>query len=262
MNFDKFKKINDSKLNYREMMFPSVMSLYRNAGCGDGYRIYIKVEDDSKENNAVITDCTYTTTGCGFGVTALEMATEWVKGKTLGQAVNITSADIESLFQFPPMRKTYPETASEAMQKAVLDHINDTGIRQEEQIMLSDVTEQLKQQGHLREANLRYTLLENQNFHGVDFSGADLSNSSLQNTSLEGANLCGVRLRGSFLNNANLANTNLQKADLRWCKLSGANLDNANVDEALYDIGTKFDTKYLQLFKRMKKTGKDIYIKK
>ena len=44
MNFEKFKEINDTRMNYREMEDASVVSNYRNVGCGDGYRIYLKID--------------------------------------------------------------------------------------------------------------------------------------------------------------------------------------------------------------------------
>jgi len=55
MDFDKYKEINDQRLNYREMEDATVISYYRNTGCGDGYRIYLKIDDSNK-----VTDASYT----------------------------------------------------------------------------------------------------------------------------------------------------------------------------------------------------------
>ena len=259
MDFDRFKQINDQRLNYREMEDASVISAYRNVGCGDGYRIYLKV--DERQDGGIIADASYTTTGCGFGVTALAMATEWVKGKRIDDAGNIKTEDIESLFEFPPMRKNYPESAVEAMQKAVSDYKNNTGIPPEDVITKGVALKKLKSQGHLRGENLKQIILEGENLKGIDLSGADLSNSFLQNTNFENAVLRGTKLRGAFLNDSNLKNADLRGADLRWCKLTGALLDGSLLEDALYDVGTRMNPRYTHLFKQMKKQGKEIYVK-
>ena len=256
MDFDRFKKINEEKLNYREMEGASVTSAYRNVGCGDGYRIYLKVNADN-----IIGDASYTTTGCGFGVTSLEMATEWVKGKSIQEAEKITAQDVESLFKFPPMRKNYPESAVEAIQKSITDYKDNTGIQPEDMITKSTALKKLSTDGHLRDANLKQIILEGENFEGVDLSGADLSNAFLQNTSFQNATLRGAKLRGAFLNNSNLQGADLSKADLRWCKLTGAILEGAILEGALYDVGTRMNPQYSHVFKSMKKMGKDIYVK-
>ncbi|MCB1165851.1 MAG: pentapeptide repeat-containing protein, partial [Leptospiraceae bacterium] len=239
MDFEKYKEINDQRLNYREMDDATVVSSYRNVGCGDGYRLYLKI-DESDEKHTIL-DASYTTTGCGFGLAALAMATEWAKGKTLEQAANITSEDIEALFEFPERRKNYPESAVEAMQKAVADYRNGTGIKPEDRITRSYALQKLKEQGHLRGEKLTQVILEGEDLSGVDLSGANLQNAFLQNASFEGANLRGARLRGAFLNNCNLRNADLRESDLRWAKLSGANVEGAQFEDAIYDIGTRLD---------------------
>ncbi|HNH11110.1 MAG TPA: iron-sulfur cluster assembly scaffold protein, partial [Leptospiraceae bacterium] len=181
MDFQKYKEINDTRLNYREMEDATVVSSYRNVGCGDGYRVYLKIEDDR------ITDASYTTTGCGFGITALAMMTEIVKNKTVEEAENLTEDDIEKVFSFPERRKNYPESAAEAMQKAVADYLNGTGIRPEDRVTRSVALEKLKINGHLRGENLSQVVLEGEDLHGVDFTGANLQNAFLQNSNLEGA---------------------------------------------------------------------------
>lgn len=112
MNFARYKQINDDRVNYREMEDATVVSNYRNVGCGDGYRIYLKI--DSSET---VTDASYTTTGCGFGIVALAMATEFAKGKTIEQLKSITSTDIESMFEFPEREKTIRNPRSQPYYK-------------------------------------------------------------------------------------------------------------------------------------------------
>ena len=113
MDFERFKKINDEKMNRREMADATVVSKYRNQGCGDGYCIYLKVED------GVVRDASYTTEGCGFGLVALAMITELVKGKSVEEAGKITPEDIDRAFTFPDRRKNYLTSAWEAMQGAL-----------------------------------------------------------------------------------------------------------------------------------------------
>jgi NifU-like protein involved in Fe-S cluster formation len=132
MNFEKFKEINDTRMNYREMEDATVVSNYRNVGCGDGYRIYLKIDENER-----ITDASYTTTGCGFGITALAMATEIAKNKTVSEAESLTESDIEKLFEFPERRKNYPESAIAALKQAIKDFKSGDGIPKEKRITKS-----------------------------------------------------------------------------------------------------------------------------
>lgn len=254
MDFALFKKINDERMNYREMEDATVVSSYRNVGCGDGYRIYLKIEDNQ------IIDASYTTTGCGFGVVALAMATEIAKGKTIEEAEQLTEEDIEKAFEFPERRKNYPQSAIAALRLALQDYKSGKGLPVEKRITGAKALELLREQGHLRNCDLSSIILENQNLNGVDFSNSNLHNAFLQNNSFEGANFEGANLRGAFLNSCNLKNANFRGADLRWAKLTGANLENADFTNALYDIGTRVDAKNLHIFEKMQKVGKDLYL--
>jgi NifU-like protein involved in Fe-S cluster formation len=254
MDFERFKRINDDRLNYREMEDATVVSSYRNLGCGDGYRLYLKIADER------IVDASYTTTGCGFGLVSLAMATDWAKGKSVEEAANIRAEDIEKMFEFPERRKNYPESAVEALQKAVQDYRNGTGIKPEERVLRSTALDLLKSQGHLRGAVLNQVILEGEDLSGVDLSGANLSNAFLQNVNFAGANLRGAKLRGAFLNNADLTGADLREADLRWAKLTGARLDQAQVQGALYDVGTRLDPNRIGLLGQMVQAGKDLYV--
>ena len=253
MDFERFKKINDDRMNYGELEDASVVSSYRNSGCGDGYRLYLKVEGEGSDKR--ITDASYTTTGCGFGLLSLAMVTELIKGKTLAEASAVTAEDIDALFEFPPKRKNYPETAAEALHKAVEDFHNGTGLNIEDQASRKAVLSTLKTTGHLRDVDLRQLVLENENFENVDFQGANLSHALLTESNFRGAKLKGVSLRGAFLNRVDLRDADLQEADLRWAKLTGARLDGAKFDGAVYDVGTRLDAHKVHLYEVMKKSG-------
>lgn len=256
MDFQRFKEINDTRMNYREMEDATVVSSYRNIGCGDGYRIYLKIDDNEK-----IVDASYTTTGCGFGITALAMVTEIAKNKTVVQAENLTEEDVEKEFSFPERRKNYPQSAIAALRQALSDYRKGGGIPNEKRVSGTRALQILQERGHLRGENLESIILEKQNLDGVDFSRANLHNAFLQNNSFVGANFEGANLRGVFLNNCDLRNANFRGADLRWAKLTGAKIDGAEFSDAIYDVGTRVDSKQITIFNVMKKVGKDLYIK-
>jgi len=115
MDFDRYKKMNDEKENFRELPDATVDHVYHNNACGDGYHIFLKVD-----GQGVIQDASYTTSGCGFGLAALAVVTKLVKGKTLDEAEKIGPAEIEADFEFPERRRNYPVTATEAMHQALV----------------------------------------------------------------------------------------------------------------------------------------------
>jgi NifU-like protein involved in Fe-S cluster formation len=114
MDFDRYKRMNDEKENFRELADATVDHVYRNDACGDGYHLFLKVGADG-----VIQDASYTTSGCGFGLAALAVATKLVKGLTLDQAGRLSPADIEADFEFPERRRNYPATAIEALRETL-----------------------------------------------------------------------------------------------------------------------------------------------
>lgn len=117
MNFEKFKKINSERPNLGAIDDPDAEGRYVNSGCGDDYRITLRIED------GVIRDAKFTTTGCGFGLVALSAVCEAAKGRTVEEAAGITPEEIErAVDEFPPRRKNYPVSALEAFQKALADY--------------------------------------------------------------------------------------------------------------------------------------------
>ncbi len=257
MDFNKYKEINDQRLNYREMEDATVVSNYRNVGCGDGYRIYLKIDE-----NRVVTDASYTTTGCGFGIVALAMATEMAKGQPIDELKKLTPDDVEKRFEFPERRKNYPESAIAALHQAIKDFETGDGVPKERRITASKAKEILAEKGNLHAEDLSSIILEKEDLHGVDFSGSNLNNAFLTNCNFAGANFEGARLRGAFLNGADLTGANFKGADLRWAKLAGAKIDGADFTGAIYDIGTRVDQKQIHIFSSMKKEGKDVYMEK
>lgn len=114
MDFDKFKAINDEQRNVGVMNAPTAVKRFRNDACGDDYVIYIRLEGEH------VVDASFTTTGCGFGLAALSLAAEWIKGKNLEEAEQITVADVEAgIDGFPERRMHYPEKAVEIFRKTI-----------------------------------------------------------------------------------------------------------------------------------------------
>ena len=257
MNFDKFNEIVESRLNYGEIEDANVASNYKNVGCGDEYRLYLKIDRDN-----IIQNAKYTTTGCSFSLVSLGILCKLLKNQHIDSIDNIPHSNLEAFIDgYPEKRKNYIDTAFEAAKKAVQDFKDGTGLVVEDIITSKRIYKTLQEKGNLREENLSQSMLENINLNGVDLSGANLQNAFLRNAKLENSNLSNCKLLGAFLNNSNLKNANLQNSDLRFAKLTGANLEGTKFQNALYDIGTKIDPKYLSVFQSMRKKGKDIYIK-
>lgn len=255
MNFEKYQRLNDEKVNFREMEDATVVSNYRNQGCGDGYRIFLRVDDGQ------IADASYTTTGCGFGLAALAIVTELAKGKSLSDAEQINTDDINAgLDGFPPRRQNYPLSALEAFHQALDDYRSGKGLPED---VRSEIREQaletLRGGGTWVGWNIGSVNLDGHKLDGIKATGVNLSRASLRGASLAGADLTDANLRGAFLNEADLRNAKLVGADLRWCKLSGAKLDGADLTGAVYDVGTRLDPEQVHFFQVMRPAGKQMF---
>lgn len=255
MNFDKFNALVEGRKNYGELESPSVVSEYKNIGCGDGYRIFLKTEND------VITHASYTTTGCSFSLASLAIICELAKGKTLAEAQKITPEMMESFIDgYPERRKNYAITAIQALNKAIADLRAGTGIPPEKMISRENTLKKLKQNGHLRGENLSSVMLDNLDLSGVDFSGANLQNAFLRSSDLTGAKFHETNLRGCFLNDTILINTDFSGADLRFAKLHGAKIQDSIFDGGIYDIGTRVEPRNMHIFEKMIQKGKELYL--
>ncbi|MBN8222677.1 MAG: iron-sulfur cluster assembly scaffold protein [Spirochaetes bacterium] len=256
MNFEKFNALVEGRVNYGELENASVVSEYKNIGCGDGYRLYLDVEGN------VIRDARYTTTGCSFSLASLAIICDLAKNKSLADALKIQPDELEPAIEgYPERRKNYAVTAVQALQKAIKDYQNQTGLQGEQVISRDKTLELLKANGHLRDQNLNSVMLDKLDLSGVDFSGSNLMHAFLRESNLSGANFSGANLRGAFLNDCLIENTNFENADLRFAKLLGAKIGSANWSGAFYDIGTRVDTKNMHIFDQMTQRGKEIYVK-
>jgi Fe-S cluster assembly scaffold IscU len=84
--------------------------------CGDVMKLQIKVDDSGK-----IVDSKFKTFGCGSAIASSSLATEWIKGKTLHEAINITNSDIASHLKLPPVKLHCSMLAEDAIKSAIKD---------------------------------------------------------------------------------------------------------------------------------------------
>ena len=94
-----------------------------NPKCGDIMRISIKVEDN------VITDIKFKTFGCASAIASSSMATELVKGKTLGEAWDLSNLAVaQALDGLPPVKIHCSVLAEEAIHEAINDYRAKNGL--------------------------------------------------------------------------------------------------------------------------------------
>jgi len=104
--------------NVGELSDASGIGTVGNAKCGDIMRIYLDIDD-----NQIIQDVKFKTFGCGAAVATSSMATEMVKGKTVGEALEVTNkAVMEALDGLPPAKVHCSLLAEEAIHAALWDY--------------------------------------------------------------------------------------------------------------------------------------------
>jgi nitrogen fixation NifU-like protein len=84
--------------------------------CGDVMRLQIEVED------GIITDAKFKTFGCGSAIAASSLATEWLKGKSLEEAVTIDNMDLVEELSLPPVKIHCSVLAEDAIKAAINDY--------------------------------------------------------------------------------------------------------------------------------------------
>lgn len=88
--------------------------------CGDVMKLQIQVQ-----NNRIV-DAKFKTYGCGSAIASSSYATEYLKGKTLDQAVQITNAEIAKHLKLPPIKLHCSMLAEDAIKNAVKDYVTKT----------------------------------------------------------------------------------------------------------------------------------------
>ena len=85
--------------------------------CGDVMKLQIKVNKDG-----IIEDAKFKTYGCGSAIASSSLVTEWVKGKTLDQAMSIKNTHIAEELALPPVKIHCSILAEDAIKAAVADY--------------------------------------------------------------------------------------------------------------------------------------------
>ena len=86
--------------------------------CGDVMKLQIEVEGD------MIVDAKFKTFGCGSAIASSSLATEWLKGKTLGEAGKISNVEIVEELSLPPVKIHCSVLAEDAIKSAIKDYIS------------------------------------------------------------------------------------------------------------------------------------------
>jgi len=86
--------------------------------CGDVMKLQIKVDPQT----GLIQDARFMTYGCGSAIASSSLVTEWVKGKTLDQALTIKNAQIAEELALPPVKIHCSILAEDAIKAAVSDY--------------------------------------------------------------------------------------------------------------------------------------------
>ena len=85
--------------------------------CGDVMRLQIEVDE-----NQVITDAKFKTFGCGSAIASSSLATEWLKGKSVDEALAIDNMEIVEELALPPVKIHCSVLAEDAIKSAINDY--------------------------------------------------------------------------------------------------------------------------------------------
>ena len=86
--------------------------------CGDVMKLQIKVNEQTE----IIEEAKFKTFGCGSAIASSSLATEWVKGKTLSEALTIKNTDIVKELSLPPVKIHCSVLAEDAIKAAITDY--------------------------------------------------------------------------------------------------------------------------------------------
>jgi nitrogen fixation NifU-like protein len=86
--------------------------------CGDVMKLQVKINKDG-----VIEDAKFKTFGCGSAIASSSLATEWIKGKTIDEALKIKNTDIVNELALPPIKIHCSVLAEDAIKAAIQDYM-------------------------------------------------------------------------------------------------------------------------------------------
>ncbi len=92
--------------------------------CGDVMRLQIEVD----EATGMITDAKFKTFGCGSAIASSSLATEWLKGKSVDEALKIDNMEIVEELNLPPVKIHCSVLAEDAIKAAINDYREKNGL--------------------------------------------------------------------------------------------------------------------------------------
>lgn len=87
--------------------------------CGDVMKLQVEIDGATR----IITDAKFKTFGCGSAIASSSLATEWLKGKTIEQALDIKNTDIVEELALPPIKIHCSVLAEDAIRAAIGDYL-------------------------------------------------------------------------------------------------------------------------------------------
>ncbi len=94
--------------------------------CGDVMRLQIEVDDAT----GIIKDAKFKTFGCGSAIASSSLATEWLKGRSVEDALTIDNMDIVEELNLPPVKIHCSVLAEDAIKAAINDYRKKQGLEQ------------------------------------------------------------------------------------------------------------------------------------
>ena len=92
--------------------------------CGDVMKLQIKVDDET----GIIEDAKFKTFGCGSAIAASSLATEWVRGRTINEAMELSNTEIVEELSLPPVKIHCSVLAEDAIKAAINDYKEKQGL--------------------------------------------------------------------------------------------------------------------------------------
>ena len=88
------------------------------------------IKSSIEVNDGIITDAKFKTFGCGSAIAASSLATEWLKGKSLDEAVTIDNMDLVEELNLPPVKIHCSVLAEDAIKSAINDYRKKQGLEE------------------------------------------------------------------------------------------------------------------------------------
>lgn len=85
--------------------------------CGDVMKLQVKISNEGR-----IEDAKFKTFGCGSAIASSSLVTEWIKGKTIEEALEIKNRDVAEYLELPPVKIHCSVLAEDAIKSAIKDY--------------------------------------------------------------------------------------------------------------------------------------------